>query len=226
MRPLAADLWIDDAPLRFGGLQMGSRMTLIRLPDGRLLLHSPVTATPERLEAVRGRGPVAYLVAPNKLHHLSVADWQAAFPQAETYVAPGLETKRADLTVTGVLGDAPEPGWSDALDQVFVHGFPFANEVVFFHRFTRTLILTDLAFCIGPSSPWLTRVVFRLFGTFGRLSPTLVERLMVKDRARFRADLERILEWPFERVIVSHGDVVETGGREALERGYAWALKT
>jgi hypothetical protein len=36
--------------------------------------------------------------------------------------------------------------------------------------------------------------------------------------------LERILEWPFERVVVAHGEVSETGGREELVRGYSWLL--
>lgn len=38
----------------------------------------------------------------------------------------------------------------------------------------------------------------------------------------FRSSLDRILAWPFERVIVAHGDVVEAGGKEALAEGYAF----
>jgi hypothetical protein len=98
------------------------------------------------------------------------------------------------------------------------------NEVVFFHRPSATLIASDLAFNIRSSSPPLTRLFFRLGGTFGRLSPSLLERLLVRDRTAFRRSLERILEWPFERVVVAHGDVSEKGGREELVRGYSWLL--
>jgi hypothetical protein len=133
-------------------------------------------------------------------------------------------TKRADLTIAGVLADEPEPGWKDAVDQVLVGGFPFANEVIFFHRPSATLIATDLAFNVGSSSPPLTRLVFRLAGAYGRLSPTLLERLLVRDRRAFRQSLERILEWPFDRVVVAHGNVCERGGREELVRGYSWVL--
>jgi hypothetical protein len=66
--------------------------------------------------------------------------------------------------------------------------------------------------------------VFRLAGIYGRLAPTLLERLFVRDRAAFRHSLERILEWPFERVVVAHGEVSEDSGREELIRGYRWAL--
>jgi hypothetical protein len=224
MRQLDTDLWIADSPLRFLGLEVGTRMTVVRLSDNKLLLHSPVAPTPDLLRDVKAVGRVAYLVAPNQLHHLFIGEWQKAFPDAEVYVAPGLDTKRADLAITGVLTDEPESGWEDVIDQVLVDGFPFANEVMFFHRPSATLIATDLMFNVGPSSPPLTRLVIRLIGAYGRLSPTLLERLLIRDRSAFRHSLERILEWPFARVVVAHGEVSEKGGREEIVRGYSWLL--
>jgi hypothetical protein len=224
MQQLHTDLWVTDSPLRFLGLEVGARMTVVRLPDSKLLLHSPIAATPDLVREVSALGTVAYLVAPNKLHHLFIGDWQQACPDAAVYVAPGLDTKRDDLKIAGILGDEPEPGWKDVVDQVFLSGFPFANEIVFFHRPSTTLIATDLAFNVGDSSPPLTRLFFRLAGIFGRLSPTLLERALVRDRTAFGDSLKQILDWPFDRVVVAHGDVCEQGGREELVRGYAWAL--
>jgi hypothetical protein len=224
MRQLDSDLWITESPLRFFGLDVGARMTVVRLPDSKLLLHSPIAANADLVREVEALGSVAYLIAPNKLHHLFVADWKRACPDAEIYVAHGLETKRPDLEIAGLLRDEPESGWRDQLDQVPLSGFPFANEVVFFHRPSSTLIATDLAFNFGADSPPMTRFAFRLMGTYGRLAPTILERLLVRDRLAFRRSLERILEWPFERVIVAHGEVCESGGREGLIRGYAWVF--
>lgn len=224
MQQLDTDLWISDSSLRFLGLEVGARMTVVRLPGSRLLLHSPIEPTPELVQQVKELGSVAYLVAPNRLHHLFVGKWHALFPEAELYAAPGLQEKRPDLNVAGVLSNTPESGWADAMDQVSVEGFPFANEVVFFHRPTRTLIATDLAFNVGPSSPLLTRLFFHLSRTYGRLSPTLIERLGIRDRPAYRKALEAILEWPFERVVVAHGEVSEKGGREELVQGYSWLL--
>jgi hypothetical protein len=224
MQQLHSDLWITDSRLRFLGLEVGARMTVVRLPGPKLLLHSPIAADADLIREVKALGSVAYLVAPNRFHHLFLGEWQRACPEASTYVAPGLDTKRADLTITGVLADEPEPGWKSAVDQVLLAGFPFANEVVFFHRPSATLIATDLAFNVGPSSPPLTRLAFRLGGAYGRLAPTLIERLLVRDRTAFRHSLERILEWPFNRVVVAHGEVSEKGGREELVRGYSWVL--
>jgi hypothetical protein len=222
LQPLDSDLWVGECPLRFVGLEVGARMTVIRLPGGELLLHSPIQATDELIAEVGALGPVAHLVAPNRFHHLYVADWQRACPDASIWVAPGLEAKRPDLSATGVLSDEPEAGWADVVDQVVVRGFPFANEVVFFHRPSATLVATDLAFNIGSGGAPLTRLFFRMGGTYGKLSPSLLERVLVRDRRAFRESLDRILEWPFERVVVAHGDVCESGGREQLVCGYAW----
>jgi len=224
LKRLDADLWVTESPLRFFGLEVGARMTVVRLPDSKILVHSPISASPRLLQEVEALGPVAYLVAPNRLHHLFVGDWQRAFPDASLYVAPGLESKRADLDIAGLLGDEPEPGWKGTLDQARLEGLPFANEVIFFHRPSATLIATDLAFNIGASSPLSTRLAFRMGGAYGQLAPTLLERLLVRDRASFRRSLQRILAWPFGRVVVAHGEVCESGGREQLLRGYEWIL--
>lgn len=222
MRQLAPDLWISDAPLRFVGVPVGARMTIVRLPGSRLLLHSPVAATPALVREVEALGTVSDVVAPNKFHHLFVSEWQRAFPEANVHVAPGLDEKRPDLEGIRVLEDSPDPAWAETVDQVLVEGFGLVNEVVFFHRPSATLIATDLAFNIQASSPALTRAVFSVVGRYGRVAPTLLERLGVRDRVAFRRSLERILAWPFERVIVAHGEVSETGGRQELIDGYRW----
>jgi len=170
MKQLHSDLWVTESPLRFLGLEVGARMTVVRLPDSKLLLHSPIAATPELVREVAALGDVAFLVAPNLLHHLFIADWQRVCPNALLYVSPGLDKKRPDLTMESVLSEEPEVGWQGILDQIFLDGFPFANEVAFFHLPSKTLILTDLAFSVGASSPPLTRLVFRLVGAYGQLA--------------------------------------------------------
>lgn len=225
LKRLDANLWIADQPLRFLGLELGARMTIVRLSTGALLLHSPIQPSPALVSAVEALGPVAAIIAPNRFHHLFAGAWQAGRPDVPLFAAPGLETKRPDLPIAGPLGDRPEPIWQDDLDQVPIRGLPLLNEVVFFHRATRTLIASDLAFHIGPGHPLATRLFIRITGTEGGLAPTLFERLLVRDRRSARESLRRVLEWPFERVVVAHGTVLESGGRAALARGYAWLLE-
>ena len=221
---LARDLFVLARPLRFGGVEVGMRMTAIRLASGSLFLHSPVGLDDELRKALESRGAPRFAVAPNRFHHLFAGEYAAAYPELELWLAPGLESKRKDLAPAGVLGDEAAPGWAGEIDQVFFRGLPFANEVAFFHRASRTLLLADLAFNFGADSPALTRLAFRLLGSHGRFGPTLLERFLTRDRAAARASLERILAWDFERVIVAHGRVLESGGPEALRRGYAWLL--
>ena len=225
MRALDEDLWVAEQPLRFGLLQLGTRMTVIRLSDASLLLHSPIALTESLRMEIEELGSVRYVIAPNRFHHLFASDWTVRYPRSRLYVAPGLHDKRPDLTVTGVLPqDAPD-SWLTDLECILFEGLPLSNEVVFFHRKTRTLLLCDLAFNIGPEAPWLTRLTFRLWGRYNDFGPTRFERLMIRDRGAAKRSLERILTLDFERVIVTHGVVLERDGLEAMRRGFEWLLQ-
>ena len=111
------------------------------------------------------------------------------------------------------------------MDQVFFRGRPYENEVVFFHRASRTLILCDLAFNFGPRSPQPTRLLMKLLRSYGHLGPSKLDPLLIRDRRAARESLERILAWDFDRIIVAHGDVLESGGHEILRQGYSWLLR-
>ena len=224
LRPLADDLWTASQPLRFFGAQIGARMTVVRLPGGELFLHAPIDPTPALRDAVAALGPVRHAVAPNRMHHLFVGRWAEAAPDVRIHVAPGLLEKRPDLAGAAELGDAPDPAWAGTLDQAFVRGMPMANEVAFLHRPSRTLLLCDLAFNLAPSQPRLTRLLMRAIGVRESLSTSLLERLITRDRAAMRTSLERLLAWDFDRVVVAHREVVETGGREELRQAWAWLL--
>lgn len=189
-----------------------------RLSGGGLWLHSPVRLTEELRKDLDRLGAVRFVVAPNKLHHLFVGDYPSAYPEARVYASPGLAEKRPDLPSHGVLGDAPEPGWTEDLDQTVFGGERQLEEVLFFHRASRTLILADLVQSGHPDSPWLTR----LNGTYERPGPPAPVRLGFRDKAAARASLERVLSWDFERIVLAHGRVVETGGKAVFEHAYSF----
>jgi hypothetical protein len=222
---LADGLWAVKRPFRTMGLAMASRMTVVRLEDGGLLLHSPAPPDPDVRAAVDGLGPVRHLVAPNQMHHLFCGDWQAAHPQARLWGAPGLIGKRRDLAFAGELGDTAPDAWAGMLDQVLVRGIPMLNEVTFLHRPSRTLVLTDLAANGGPDDPWALRLWLRLNGAHGRLAVPLEVRLLCSDRAAAGRDVGRILAWDAARIVVGHGAIVEDDARAALERAFAWLLR-
>ena len=226
LRQLTDDLWVAERPQSFYGLPVGARMTVVRLRDGRLLLHSPVFLDPALREQLDAIGRVSFAVAPNRLHHLHAGDVRRSYPEARLWIAPGLERKRPDLAFEAVLGDeAPEP-WRGEVDQAFLAGRPYENEVAFFHRASRTLILCDLAFNFGPNDAAPTRMLMKLLRSYGRLGPSKLDPLLIRDRRAARESLERILAWDFDRVVVAHGDVQERGGKTLLRDGYAWLLRS
>ena len=222
-RQLDEGLWAFERPLSTFGFQIGTRMTVVRLADGSLFLHSPVTldaATRADLDAL---GPVRFVVAPNRVHHFYVAAYREAYPEAELWAAPGLAEKKASIPFDHVLGDAPADGWSAELDQALVAGIPHLNEVVFLHRRTRTLLLTDLAMNFVEGQTRLTRLWLRLMGVHRGFATSRLVRSLVRDRSALHASFQRVLAWDFERVSVTHGVVLQRSGKRVLRGAWEFA---
>lgn len=214
-------LWVEPRRLRFAGLETGTRMTVVCLADGGLFIHSPVSLDAGTREAVDALGPVKAVVAPSRFHHLFVVEWMKAYPEAVVCACPGLERKRRDLSWHRILGDEPEEEWRGEIEQVFFGARPLENEVVFFHRVSRTLICADFIFDLANHPSRLTRFVARLIGNRGP-GGTRFDRLFIRDRAAAREQIDRMLAWNADRIVLGHGDIVETGGSEVLRRAYAW----
>ncbi|MEO8605817.1 MAG: hypothetical protein ABI629_24825, partial [bacterium] len=141
---------------------------------------------------------------------------------ARLFAAPGLSKKRSDLRFNGVLSDDAPPEWTGQLEQHLFRGAPYINEVVFFHAPTRTLVLTDLAFnVVRPAASRRTRLFHTLVAARG-FGPHRIVKLVTRDRRAARQSIDRILQWDFDRVTVTHGDVLESGGRAAFESAFRW----
>ena len=54
LQELAENIWVAAAPQRFLGLQIGTRMTIVRYNGGKLFLHSPVPLTQELRQNLLG----------------------------------------------------------------------------------------------------------------------------------------------------------------------------
>lgn len=154
-KPVVPDVWVVDGPLipmrPFGiELPFPTRMTAIRLPGGELWVHSPIAPDDGLFAALAALGPVAHLVAPNSLHYWWVGDWQRRFPDARVHAVPGAAArarrKGREFRVDRVLATtpaAPDAPWGEAIETILVRGSAI-DEAVFFHRPSRSLILTDL----------------------------------------------------------------------------------
>jgi len=221
MEELADNLWAKERPLRFLGVETGTRMTVVRLSSGGLFVHSPGPLDPELRALIGELGPVVAVVAPSLFHHLCAGEWKDAYPEARLFACPGLERKRADLAWDGVLGDDPEEPWRGEIDQVFFGARTMENEVVFFHGASRTLICCDILFNLSKHPSPLTRLVALLLGN-RRPGATWLEGIMIRDRTSARSQIDRMLAWDIDRIVLSHGEMVPSDGREVLRRAYDW----
>ena len=217
-KPLAANIGIVDGPFEYftvAGLRMPmpftTRMTVVRLGNGDLFLHSPV-AYDERLAAtLRGMGTVRHLISPNQWHYAHIGEWQKAFPEAVAWASPGVRrrarARHIDVHFTRELQERPPREWKGEIDQALVPAGIF-KEFIFFHRISGTLILADTIMNLEPGKvdqPW--RAVAKLSGMeypngqifFGMRLPLLLQR------AKASAAFQKIRSWRPERILLSHG---------------------
>lgn len=218
------DVWTAQDTLRFLGLLLPIRMTVIRLEHGGLWLHSPLRPTDELVAQVSALGPVQHLVAPNCLHHLFIGEWKSRFPDARMHGAPRLATKRPDLAFDATLGEAAAatPAWGDDIDQLTIEGAPKLSESVFLHRPSRTLLVTDLVFNLTQLQSRMSRFAFSLMRASGRVAQGPEWRLLTRDKQAARQSVERLLAWDFDCLVPAHGEIVPTGALPLLEQATTW----
>lgn len=234
LKPVAADVWLVDGPeIRFrffAGLKLPfpTRMTIVRLPDGGLWVHSPTEPVEALIDSVRALGPVRCLVAPSSIHYWWVPDWKARFPDAEVYAVDNLERwAKREFPPHHKLGDAAPVVWAGAIDQVVIAG-GVVTEAEFFHRSSRTLILTDLIENFEPArvhSRFL-RGLLRMAGIADPNGKTPIDMQLsfFRQREAVRAAAERMIAWTPERVIMAHGRWYDRNAVAELRRAFRWVL--
>ncbi len=214
------EVWHARQPLRFGPLELTTRMTVVRLRAGGLWVHSPIAPTPALCAALRDLGEVRFVVAPNRSHHLFFRAFLETQPHARGWVAPGLKDKRPDLAEFPELR-GPLP-WDDELAPHFIAGLPIIDETVWFHAATRTLILTDLLFAFGRDNARLTRFVARLLGVLDHVGMSRTMKLAVRDRNALAASVRPLLALPVDRIILAHDQIVTDEASLRLRRAFDW----
>ncbi len=228
LKPIGPDIWIVDGPhIRFYGMPFPTRMTIVRLANGGLWVHSPTRPTEDLLAQIDALGPVMHLIGPNWIHYASLPEWKARYPQALVWVAPGVEKRAASrnvpLTVDHQLGDTAPEDWADGIDQMIVHGSKIHQEAVFFHRNSRVLILTDLIENFEKKNlPWWMRIATKI-GHIRDPDGQMPRDMRMTFRGhhdQLRAAIDQMIQWSPEKVILSHGRWYETDGVAELKRAF------
>lgn len=195
-----------------GGNHMPLRSTLVKLNSGHSILISPVKFDENQLKELQ-KTPPTHIIAPNNFHHLFIAHASKLFPNAMLLAAPGLQQKRADVKWASDLDEQTWP-YHDELQMIFVSGAPKYNECVFYHKPTRTLITTDLFFNFKNLSNNFGNLIYKLMGTFNKPTISRLLKVLTKDKVQLKKDLRRVADLDFDRLVMAHGEIIETGGKE------------
>ena len=209
-----------------------TRMTVVKLANGELWLHSPTEFTPELAESLSRMGRIAHLVSPNLLHYANIAAWKEHFPKAIAWASPGVlkraQSQRIEVHFDRELDAAAIPEvWTGDLKQTVVPG-KLLDEFVFFHEASRTLIVTDtiqnfeLEKMGQPARTliWLARA----YAPHGQI-PLDLRATFLFNKKQIRKAVQEMLSWQPKRIILSHGKNIEHNAPEAIRFAFRFALR-
>jgi hypothetical protein len=223
--PFGENLYLADGlTVSFFGIPYPTRMAVVRLATGTAWVWSPIALTNELAGAMEAIGPVGYIVSPNKLHHLSLPEWRARWPDARLYAPPGLARKKKLLHFDAELARHPDSAWMSDIDQVVFRGSFALEEVVFFHRASRTAIFGDLIQRFPESAAkGFKGLMMRLGHIVGPQGSTPGDwRLSFLSRDAARVARRTVLDWQPQQLLIAHGDCATTGATEIIAKALSW----
>lgn len=218
LQALGEGIWIAESATKdFGGMSFPIRMTIIRLDTNNLMVISPVHPTQELVKEIEALGLVKYIVAPNCMHYMHINTFSAAFPGAEIWGPKDLQDKRRDIAFTDVLDANHIAPWSSSVEMTTVHAKPpMFEEVIFFHKASKTVIVTDLLFNFQKFNNWLEKLVAKLNGGYKKLVITRLGRRYFNDKESMHKSAAKMLAWNPDNLIMAHGDVIVGDANLAL----------
>lgn len=214
LEELVPGIWTVTSPLKLAGVEFGTRMTIVRVGSDGLVLISPCPIDDTLAAEIDALGAVRAVIAPNAFHYLYFVGAAERYPDAARFLAEGVAKKLGSSPPGSVtLSSEADSIWSADLEQCMIEGAPMSNEVVFYHPASRTLILTDLCFNFDPAPSGWPGIFLRIMGVHGQLAVSRLMRLALKDREKVRPIIRQILEWDFDRIVVTHGAIVAQDGQ-------------
>jgi hypothetical protein len=234
LKRIADDVWIVDGPvIRFGlpwpKLSFPTRMTILRVGESDLFVHSPTALNPSLKAEVDRIGRPRWIVGPNPIHYWWIPDWHAAFPDAQVFLAPATR-ERAGGRITfdcATLDRQSGYPWDEHIATLSVAS-RFMTEVEFFHHASRTLVLTDLIENFEREKLG-SRMMRFLTWIGGVQDPGSMPRDMrvtfMGRRRQLKAAIQTMVDWNPERIIIAHGRWYDSNGRTELLRVFHWILR-
>lgn len=230
-KPVAANIGVVDGPFEYltvAGFRLPmaftTRMTVVRLANGDLFLHSPTKFDRKLADELERLGTVRHLISPNQFHYAHIGEWSKAFPDAVAWASPGVRARsrarHAEIRFARDLDLKPPDEWRNELDQLLFPGGYF-KEFVFFHRKSESLIVTDAIINIEldrMDEPW--RTFTRMSGMyyprgqvfFGMRLPLFLQR------KKAATEIAKLRAWRPRRILLSHGRSFDEDADEVIRR--------
>lgn len=230
-KPIGPDIGIVDGPFEYltvGGIRLPlpftTRMTVVRLSNGDLFLHSPIKFDEGVAKELERLGRVRHLVSPNQFHYAHIGEWAMACPETISWASPRVRqrarARHLDIDFVKDLADSAPEEWRGQIDQLLFPGGYF-KEFIFLHRASRTLILTDTIINLELdkiAEPW--RTVTKLTGMYhpyGQIFVGMRPPLRFQ-RRKAEAAISKIHAWHPQRILLSHGRCFDANADEVIRR--------
>ena len=221
IQELAENLWRVEGALPH--FSMRRVMSVVRLQDGRLLIHSAIALDEVAMKRLEAWGEPSILLIPHGRHRMDAPRYKRRYPALRVFAPPAVLRKaREVVNVDGTFADAPldasaslelVDGTGDAEAALLVH----SNDGL-------SVVLTEVVFDLEPPKSALLRAALKFTGFGpGPVVTPVVKLELVKNKAALSAHLQRLAAIPeLVRVIVGHSRM-STGANapEALRRAAA-----
>jgi hypothetical protein len=208
-------LWVQGS---LPGMSLKRNMVVVRLNDGRLVVHNAIALEPAQMAELERFGTPAFLIVPNGGHRLDAPAYKQRYPTLRVFTPKG-SRKRVEevITVDGVYEEFPH---DEVLRLETLHGVDQTEGAVILRSSDGTsVILNDCMFNMDRKRDPLGFFFTTIFGSApGPRVSRLAKLLFIKDKRALRADFERYAELPnLVRVIVAHEKVASgTDARASL----------
>ena len=198
------------------GMSLKRTMVVVRLSDGKLLIHNGIALEPAHMAELEAFGTPAYLVVPNGGHRLDAPAYKQRYPALQVFTPKGSRERVEEVVkVDGSYEDFPH---SDVLRLETLHGVGEKEGALIVQSSDGTsVVLNDCMFNMDRKRDPLGFIFTTVLGSApGPRVSRLAKMVFIKDKPALRADFERFAELPdLVRVIVAHEKVASGAGARA-----------
>jgi hypothetical protein len=219
---VAGQIWASERPVWFSGVRLRARTSVVRLNDGRLLVHSPAPPSDVWVKQIADLGKVSWLVVPNCFHHLGTPAAADAYPDAKILAPQSAAVRNRKLRIDVDIREATSKDAVPEFALLPLEGVPFLDETLLYHRPTETLFGADVVLRADENDHWSWRFAARITGCFKRVRVPPDVRKNIADKEAASRSIRNLQTLPIKRLIVSHGNVIDVAPLDQLAE--AWRL--